>query len=194
MCLRLAADDFPKDNVHAQGVNCSAQGPDPAPPHSKPGNFVWCELELSKDASVLFDQKVRDKCVSYLDLAASQPAKRSSEGTKTVEDERDAGSNIATRGEEELSNSSDSEEALRRPFFIGCGFHKPHAPYYAPKEFFDKLPAHQYVPLPLDPFAPVGMPTVAWHPYADTHGMTENPAFNGTVNMTRLGVWRRAEW
>ena len=27
-----------------------------------------------------------------------------------------------------------------KPFFIGCGFHKPHAPYYAPKEFFDRLP------------------------------------------------------
>ena len=29
------------------------------------------------------------------------------------------------------------------------------------------------VPLPLDPFAPVGMPPVAWHPYADSHGMDE---------------------
>ena len=186
--------DFPTDNVHGEGVNCSSQGPDPAPPNSKPNNFVWCALELDKDASILFDQKVRDKCVSYLELAAntSQPAQRSTVATtKTVEDDdgRGVGSSVAASSEAELRNATDE---LKRPFFIGCGFHKPHAPYYAPREFFDKLPAHQYVPLPLDPFAPVGMPTVAWHPYADTHGMTENPAFNGTVNMTRLGVWRRS--
>eukprot|EP01047_Picozoa_sp_COSAG01_P066936 COSAG01_NODE_9344_length_2477_cov_0.850715_1_plen_153_part_00 len=53
-----------------------------------------------------------------------------------------------------------------KPFFIGCGFHKPHAPYYAPREFFDRLPDWQSIPLPVDQFAPVGMPVVAWHPYA----------------------------
>jgi arylsulfatase A-like enzyme len=79
-----------------------------------------------------------------------------------------------------------------RPFFIGCGFHKPHAPYYAPKEFFDKIPHGSEIPLPLDPFAPVGMPEVAWHPYADVAGMHEHPTFNGTVNMTRLGMYRRS--
>jgi hypothetical protein len=68
--------------------------------------------------------------------------------------------------------------------------HQPHAPYYAPKEFFDKLPHYSQVPLPRDPFAPVGMPVVAWHPYADVSGMGETPAFNGTVNMTRLQVGR----
>ena len=52
----------------------------------------------------------------------------------------------------------------------GSGFHKPHAPYYAPKEFFDRLPPAAEVPLPLDQFAPVGMPEVAWHPYADVRG------------------------
>ena len=36
------------------------------------------------------------------------------------------------------------------------------------------------------------MPTVAWHPYADVKGMDERPAFNGTVNTTRLHVYRRA--
>ena len=41
-------------------------------------------------------------------------------------------------------------------------------------------------------FAPVGMPTVAWHPYADVSGMVETPQFNGTVNHTRLHVYRRA--
>ena len=85
--------------------------------------------------------------------------------------------------------------ASARPFFVGCGFHKPHAPYHAPREFFDALPPPSTMGLPLDPYAPVGMPDVAWHPYADTGmgkliGMT--PAFNGTVNLTKLQVWRRA--
>jgi hypothetical protein len=34
------------------------------------------------------------------------------------------------------------------------------------------------------------MPLVAWHPYADTHGLGKD--FNTTVNMTRLAVWRRS--
>ena len=36
------------------------------------------------------------------------------------------------------------------------------------------------------------MPIVAWHPYADVSGMVETPSFNGTVNMTRLHVYRKS--
>lgn len=36
------------------------------------------------------------------------------------------------------------------------------------------------------------MPIVAWHPYADVSGMAETPSFNGTVNMTRLHVYRKS--
>ena len=53
----------------------------------------------------------------------------------------------------------------------------------APREFFDRLPDWRSIPLPVDPFAPVGMPEVAWHPYADVgSSMVETPPFNGTVN------------
>jgi arylsulfatase A-like enzyme len=38
-----------------------------------------------------------------------------------------------------------AEEFLQKrhgqPFFLGCGFLKPHLPWHAPKEFFDKFPA-----------------------------------------------------
>ena len=62
----------------------------------------------------------------------------------------------------------------------------------APQEFWDALPDYHKIPLPADPWAPVGMPIVAWHPYADVSGMVETPAFNGTVNMTRLHVYRKS--
>ena len=119
--------------------------------------FVWCALDVDKEASLLFDQQVRDTCVQHLELAANASKRETSLTANASAQQR------------------YSEEEQRRPFFIGCGFHKPHAPYYAPKEFYDRLPPHQLIPLPLDPFAPVGMPAVAWHPYADSHGMTENP-------------------
>eukprot|EP00039_Didymoeca_costata_P018294 m.332939 g.332939 ORF g.332939 m.332939 type:complete len:389 (-) comp17032_c0_seq1:1642-2808(-) len=91
-----------------------------------------------------------------------------------------------------IATNNSTLEDNKRPFFVGCGFHKPHAPYIAPKEFFDNLPPLNDIPGPLDPFAPIGMPAVAWHPPADIHGLDETPAFNGTVNNTRSRVYRRA--
>lgn len=48
-----------------------------------------------------------------------------------------------------------------KPFFIACGFSKPHSPLIAPKEFFDLYPADKIV-LPPDfaslPSVPVGFP------------------------------------
>eukprot|EP00035_Acanthoeca_spectabilis_P036785 m.41683 g.41683 ORF g.41683 m.41683 type:complete len:652 (+) comp8246_c0_seq1:1293-3248(+) len=149
---------LPTDSV----PTCADQGPALAPPHSPPvtkgQKYVWCEVEVKKEDSVLYGQQVRDNCIDHLKIAKDS----------------------------KLLDGAD------RPFFVGCGFHKPHAPYYAPKEFFDRLPPADEIPLPHDPFAPVGMPAVAWHPYADVSGMVETPPFNGTVNMTRLHVYRRA--
>eukprot|EP00037_Helgoeca_nana_P022484 m.229791 g.229791 ORF g.229791 m.229791 type:complete len:665 (-) comp26009_c0_seq1:104-2098(-) len=151
---------LPDDDLGSQAT-CADQGPVRYPAHSPPAEkgekFAWCEVDIAKEASVLYGQQVRDNCIDHLKLAK----------------------NISLVGS-------------ARPFFIGCGFHKPHAPYYAPKEFFDRLPPAEEVPLPHDPFAPVGMPMVAWHPYADVAGMVEDPPFNGTVNMTRLHIYRRA--
>lgn len=38
------------------------------------------------------------------------------------------------------------------PFFIACGFHKPHVPFYAPREYFDRQPveADGVAPVPAD--------------------------------------------
>ena len=145
---------------------CASQGPKPAPPGSRPlPGYAWCAVETPKESALLFDQQVRDNCLDHLELASN--------ATKSG-------------GHSSRNNSS-------RPFFVGCGFHKPHAPHFAPREFFDAMPQDlNDIPLPLDPFAPEGMPEVAWHPYADVSGMQESPTFNGTVNMTRLRVYRRS--
>lgn len=37
-----------------------------------------------------------------------------------------------------------------RPFFLTCGIHRPHAPFLAPKKYFDRLPPEQ-VPTPSCP-------------------------------------------
>ena len=49
----------------------------------------------------------------------------------------------------------------KEPFFIACGFSKPHAPFHAPKRFFDMYDIND-IPLPDDfstyPMLPLGFP------------------------------------
>jgi uncharacterized sulfatase len=42
------------------------------------------------------------------------------------------------------------EQNKAKPFFIGCGFHKPHLPWVAPKKYFDLYKPDQ-IPLPKTP-------------------------------------------
>ena len=76
----------------------------------------------------------------------------------------------------------------RRPFFIGCGLHKPHNPWHFPAEFLRFFPPAERIPLAADPFAPQGMPPVAWH----TPGNNLSPAFNLSFNgnATRSRIYR----
>lgn len=80
-----------------------------------------------------------------------------------------------------------------RPFFVGCGFHKPHTPWQFPNEFLHHYPDVSQIPLSANQFAPIGMPDMAWHPAADLgDAMNESPKFNGTCNQTRARLYRRA--
>ena len=174
-----------KPTAHDGGGNltCANQGPKQAPSGSRPMNgMVWCEVETPKESSILYDQQVRDNCMQHLELASNltRTGRHLATGEEGGTQEREGGETV-------------NSEGATRPFFVGCGFHKPHAPHFAPKEFFDRLPQNvEDIPLPLNAFAPVRMPEVAWHPYADVSGMDECPSFNGTVNMTRLRVYRRS--
>jgi arylsulfatase A-like enzyme len=54
-----------------------------------------------------------------------------------------------------------------RPFFLGCGFNKPHSPLEAPRRFFDRWDTNE-IPLPPDfaprPTVPEGFPAGAIRP------------------------------
>ena len=43
------------------------------------------------------------------------------------------------------------------------GFHKPHLPWDAPKEFFDLYPEEENIDLPINPYVPEDMPESAWN-------------------------------
>lgn len=70
---------------------------------------------------------------------------------------------VADRAIEFIKRSKKSGE----PFFLACGFYKPHTPFVAPKEFFDLYQADT-IPLPPDfasiPMVPVGFPSGSIRP------------------------------
>lgn len=62
-------------------------------------------------------------------------------------------------------------EVKDQPFFLAVGFWKPHAPFNAPKKYWDmydraKLP-------PLDPRRPIGAPEVAFHDSREILGLPD---------------------
>ncbi|NLE39402.1 MAG: sulfatase, partial [Pirellulaceae bacterium] len=53
-------------------------------------------------------------------------------------------------------------KAENKPFFLGCGFLKPHLPFVAPKRYFDLYPLED-VKLPDNRFNPKNVPQMALH-------------------------------
>ena len=54
-----------------------------------------------------------------------------------------------------------------RPFFVAVGFRKPHLPFVFPKRFLDFYPPIEETALPTNPYAPEGMPRIAWSTYPE---------------------------
>ena len=123
---------------------------------------TYCAANVDKDDATLTDQKIRDNCIQHLELASRE------------------------------TMSNRSSPFFGKPFFIACGFIRPHTPWHVPLEFFDLLPPPADIPLAANLFAPQGMPMAAWHPPADVKNMALSPPFNGTCNHTLSRLYRRA--
>lgn len=70
------------------------------------------------------------------------------------------------------------------PWFLGVGFRKPHLPFVAPQEFFDRYP-EEATNLSPNPFAPGDMPKIAYASYElQNYGDVKDLGFTGQINET----------
>jgi hypothetical protein len=61
------------------------------------------------------------------------------------------------------------------PFFLGCGFLKPHLPFVAPKRYFDLYPIES-IELPNNRFYPKNVPQLALHKSGEFRAYWDVPA------------------
>lgn len=80
-------------------------------------------------------------------------------------------------------------EARRCHMVRRVGFHKPHLPFYFPKEFGDLYPPAEDIAPPAFPTPPTGMPLAAWHE-GSFNNRFNAPCPDSGPNSTR--VFRRA--
>jgi len=77
-------------------------------------------------------------------------------------------------------------------FFVACGFHKPHVPWIVPAEFWEYLPKKlDEIPLAKHPFAPAGMPDIAFQ-RCPAIEMYDALPFNTSIDEQLAREYRRA--
>merc|ERR1711964_623802 len=74
-----------------------------------------------------------------------------------------------------------------KPWFLAVGFHKPHLPFIFPESFLKYYPKDE-VKLPSNPYAPWGMPEIAWSSYGELINYQDiyalKPSPTGHINTT----------
>ena len=69
-----------------------------------------------------------------------------------------------------------------QPVFVAVGFHRPHLPFVFPEKFKDYYPEAS-IRLPDNPYAPWGMPDVAWSSYGELRDYTDIAKLHATGNI-----------
>lgn len=67
-----------------------------------------------------------------------------------------------------------------RPFFLAVGFHKPHLPFVASKQFFDHYPPTAIQLPPDHEMPPKDMPAVAWSSYGELRAYADQVKLKAT--------------
>ena len=87
-----------------------------------------------------------------------------------VPDETYADGQIAKQAIEKLQSLSAGD----KPFFLAVGFMKPHLPFVAPGQYFDKYPTAS-VKMPANYFPPKNAPATAVHSFGELRAYTDIP-------------------
>jgi len=95
-------------------------------------------------------------------------------GPIDVPDEETAGTRLAMWAGDYLRREHD------KPFFLACGFYRPHLPWYAPKRYFDKFPESS---IRIPPFLENDLEDV---PKSAIRSLRDHE------NITATGQWKRA--
>lgn len=78
--------------------------------------------------------------------------------------------------------SKQLEKEYDKPFFLGCGFFRPHLPWYVPEEYFDRFPLEE-----------IALPVVRENDLADVPEAGRDMARRiDHRNVTRYNQWKKA--
>ncbi len=91
---------------------------------------------------------------------------------------------IATEAVKQLEEYAGQD----KPFFLAVGFQKPHLPFVFPAEFLQYYPP-QVIEFPPNPYAPDGMPPIAWYNFIETGNFATSVEikyanYTGEINTT----------
>lgn len=95
-------------------------------------------------------------------------------------------------GDSDLGDGKTCDEVIRvmtevkdKPFFLACGFIKPHLPFVAPKKYYDLYPKGS-LELADNPFPPKDVPAIAMHTFGELRAYSDIPDVGPVDDKTAL--------